>query len=123
MLTWHHRLQSALVAQGYTWAGDIEDVTLLPELEQYNMRTLIRTMINPTHNTSIAIYHFRPRVFLGFLLQQKVFDCETEFSPEKYLVTTNADKISFDYPPGFDVVHLPAKTSYKTILKTHYQRL
>jgi hypothetical protein len=80
-------------------------------------------MINPTHNTSIAFYHVNPKIPLGFLAQVKVIDCETEFSPEKYLVTTNASKTPFDDPPGFDVVHLPGNTSYKNVLKTHYQRL
>jgi len=123
-LAYYHRLQSALIEQGYTWAGDIEDMTVAEILlEYYNARTFIRTMINPTHNTSIAFYHVNPKIPLGFLAQIKAIDCETEFSPEKYLVTTNSSKTPFDDPPGFDVVHLPGNTSYKNVLKTHYQRL
>jgi hypothetical protein len=34
-----------------------------------------------------------------------------------------SSKTPFDDPPGFDVVHLPGNTSYKNVLKTHYQRL
>lgn len=83
----------------------------------------MRAMINPTRNTGIAFYHLRPRVFLGFLAELKAFECETEFSPEKYLVTTNSRKTPFDCPLGFDVVYLPPGTAYKTVLKTHYQRL
>ncbi len=109
--------------QGYSWTGDIEDMTVAEELREYNTRTFIRTMINPTHNTSIALYHVNPKIPLGFLAQMKAFDCETEFGSEKYLVTTNASKTPFDAPPGFDVVHLPTNTPQKTILKTHYQRL
>ncbi len=122
-LAYYHRLQSALVEQGYTWAGDIEDMTVAKELREYNSRTFIRIMINSTHNTSIAFYHVNPKIPLGFLAQIKAIDCETEFSPEKYLVTTNSSKTPFDDPPGFDVVHLPGNTSYKNVLKTHYQRL
>ncbi|WP_216634781.1 hypothetical protein, partial [Gloeomargarita lithophora] len=92
-------------------------------LREYNSRTFIRTMINSTHNTSIGFYHVNPKIPLGFLAQIKAFDCETEFSPEKYLVTSNASTNPFDYPPGFDAIHLPANTDYKVILKTHYQRL
>ena len=122
-LAYYHRLQSALIEQGYTWAGDIEDMTVAEELREYNSRIFIRVMINSTHNTSIGFYHFNPKIPLGFLAQAKVIDCETEFSPEKYLVTTNVSKTLFDYPPGFDVIHLPGNTSYKNVLKTHYQRL
>ncbi|WP_448381482.1 hypothetical protein [Gloeomargarita sp.] len=122
-LAYYHRLQSALIEQGYTWAGDIEDMTVAEELQEYNSRTFIRIMINPTHNTSIGFYHVNPKIPLGFLAQIKAIDCETEFSPEKYLVTTNASRTPFDYPPGFDAVHLPHSTSYKNVLKTHYQRL
>ncbi len=122
-LAYYHRLQAALVEQGYIWAGDIEDVTIAEQLQEYHTRTFIRVMINPTHNTSIGFYHVNPKIPLGFLAQIKAIDCETEFSPEKYLLTTNASKTPFDYPPGFDAVHLPRSTSYKNVLKTHYQRL
>ena len=122
-LAYYRRLQSQLVKQGYTWVGDIGEMNIAELMQHNNTRTFIRAMINPTHNTSVAFCHFRPRVFLGFLAELKVFDCETEFSPGKYLLTTNASKTPLDYPPGFDVVHLPLGTGYKTVLKTHYQRL
>ncbi|WAS05573.1 hypothetical protein LQF76_01400 [Gloeomargaritales cyanobacterium VI4D9] len=64
-LAYYHRLQSALVEQGYTWAGDIEDMTVAEELREYNSRTFIRIMINSTHNTSIAFYHVNPKIPLG----------------------------------------------------------
>jgi len=98
-------------------------LTIAEQLQEYHTRTFIRVMINPTHNTSIGFYHVNPKIPLGFLAQIKAIDCETEFSPEKYLVTTNVSETPFDYPPGFDAVHLPRSTSYKNVLKTHYQRL
>ncbi|MEN9273302.1 MAG: hypothetical protein Q6J44_00625 [Gloeomargarita sp. DG02_4_bins_56] len=123
-LAYYRRLQSELVKQEYTWVGDIGEMNVAELMQRHdNTRTFIRAMINPTHNTSVAFYHLRPRGFLGFLAELKVFDCETEFRPEKYLVTTNAGKTPFDPPPGFDVVYLPPGTAYRTVLKTHYQRL
>ncbi|MCS6782800.1 MAG: hypothetical protein RMI89_11080 [Gloeomargarita sp. SKYBB_i_bin120] len=122
-LRYYHRLQSALVEQGYCWVGDVECVTLAPMLQEQHMRTFLRCMINPTHNTSIAIYHLNPGGFLGFLFQEKVFDCETELTSGQYLVTTNASKPPFDYPPSFDALHLPPGTSYKVVLRAHFHRL
>jgi len=97
-LAYYHRLQSALVEKGYIWAGDVEDMTLAEYLlEEYHTRTFIRLMINPTYNTSIAIGHLGFKKLPGFLVQillgqMKSIDCETEFSSEKYLVTTKAKR-------------------------------
>ena len=97
-LAYYHRLQSALVDKGYIWAGDVEDMTLAEYLlEEYHTRTFIRLMINPTYNTSIAICHLGFKKLPGFLVQillgqMKSIDCETEFSSEKYLVTTKAKR-------------------------------
>ncbi|MGC8642503.1 MAG: hypothetical protein ACP5XB_21825 [Isosphaeraceae bacterium] len=127
-LSFYDRTRDALVGEGCTWLGDVEDVTL--KGTAFDFRTFIRFLVSKDRTTCIGLYHPKPRIWVRLLLWilrlkvGRTIDCESELSTGGYIVTSSAAEASkLNPPPGFDVRYFPVETDPGTVLRAHCQRL
>jgi len=127
-LHFYDAVRDRLVANGCTWLGDIENVTLMGTWS--DLRTFIRCLVSEDQTVSIGLYHPKPKFWVRFLfwiLRIKVgrtIDCETELSSGGYIVTSNAAEAGkLNPPPGFDMKYFPVQTDPEAVFQAHRQRL
>jgi HAMP domain-containing protein len=95
----------AFQAQGFTWVGDVEDLTLTRA--NPSQRTCARVFVGGGGQIQGAVYHLKIRgaarlfQWIGLIPRQiKVIDLETEFQTGVFIGTTNA-------PIGHALTHGP----------------
>ncbi len=127
-LNFYDRTRDAFVAQGCTWLGDVENVTLKGAPNDF--RSFIRILVSEDRTTCIGLYHPKPRIWIRLLmwiLRVKIgrtVDCESELSSRGFIVTSNAaEAAKLNPPPGFDMQYFPVKTDCDAVFRNHSQRL
>jgi len=127
-LQFYDRVRDALVAQGCTWLGDVEDVTLKGTANDF--RTFIRFLVSADGAICIGLYHPKPKWWLRLILWvlrvriDRTIDCETELPNGSYITTSNAAEAGkLNAPPGFDMKFFPAGTDPQTVFQAHGRRL
>ncbi|HWL54878.1 MAG TPA: hypothetical protein VNQ90_20715 [Chthoniobacteraceae bacterium] len=127
-LGFYDRTRDALVAQGCTWIGDFEDLTL--KAGAIDLRTFIRILVSKDQTISIALYHPKPKFWVRLLLWVmrckigRTMDCGTELPEGRYIVTDNASEAAkMTLPPGFDHQLVSVGSDYETVFQVHQQRL
>jgi hypothetical protein len=127
-LHFYDEARDNFIAQGCTWFGDYEDLTL--KSSGGDLQTFFRNLITEDRTICIGLYHPKPKFWIRLILWMhrvklgKIMDCETEFSSGEYIVTSNAAEAGkLNTPPSFDMKYFPVDTSYETIFQTHRQRV
>src|SRR6266702_774448 len=92
-LNFYDQVRDVVVAQGCTWLGDVENVTLKGTPNDF--RTFVRLLVSEDRTICIGLFHPRPKFWvraLIWILRVKIgrtTDFETELSNGGYLVTSN----------------------------------
>jgi hypothetical protein len=127
-LNFYNRTRDAFVAQGCTWMGDVENVTLRGTA--MDLRSFIRILVSQDRTTCIGLYHPKPKIWVRLLMWVlrvklgRTIDCESELSNGGFIVTSNAAEAGrLNPPPGFDIQYFPVKTAPDAVFRTHCQRL
>jgi len=127
-LRFYDKTRDAFVAQGCTWLGDVENVSL--KGGAIDFRTFIRFLVSADRTICVGLYHPKPKLLLRVVLRvigarsDRTTDCESEFSNGAYMVTSNAaDAGKLNSPPGFDMKYFPVKTPPEAVWEAHGQRM
>lgn len=127
-LNFYDRTRDAFVAQGCTWLGDVENVTLKGTANDF--RTFIRFLVSEDRTACVGLYHPKPKIWIRLLLWilrvkvGRTIDCESELSSGGYIVTSNAAEAGkLNPPPGFDMKYFPVETDHDTVFRAHCRRL
>jgi hypothetical protein len=93
-LAFYERTRAAFEAEGFTHYGDF----VIPELKETgtDLRCFVRTLVTTDGVCAAACYHPKPvwwwRVLLWIFRNpmRKIFEIETEFSDDVFIISTNA---------------------------------
>ena len=128
-LRFYDALRDFLRAEGFEYAGDVENLTLTGQMP--HMRTFIRAMSGDRGAVIAGFYHVvvrgwqAPFQWIGLIPRRlQVLDLETELSDGTWVVTTNT--LNVDTTPlqeNLRVLRMPLRTSYPEVLQAHRDRL
>jgi hypothetical protein len=128
-LEFYDRARGELVAKGYTFLADVEDLTL-SRIYPHN-RTFLRLFVDAGRLVRASVYHLHPRGVVISLLQLvqlfprhlRVIELVAEVNGQ-FLVTSNTHGVDrLEPPPEAKVERLPLATSVLDVVKRHEQRI
>ncbi|OVE75501.1 hypothetical protein BVX98_07530 [bacterium F11] len=115
----YNQSTSELEKAGFTFLGDIEDMTITNALPQFS--TCIRVFTGDGGTTQAGIYHIKESK--GIPNDMRIVDFETRFSNGYFVATTNAARASLlSNPPQVNVYYAPA-SPIEELLETHRYRV
>ncbi len=128
-LEFYDRVRTDLVARGYTWLADVEDLTMSRIYPQN--RTFMRLLVDAGGMIRVSAYHLHPRGVVVSLLQVvqlmprhlRVVELVSEVRGT-FLVTSNTHGIDrLEPPPEAKVDRLPLKTPIAEVVARHEGRI
>jgi hypothetical protein len=125
-ISFYDRCRNELASAGFSFLADIEDVSL--KQHRPDPRTFLRVMTDQERSTVVAIYHIKPNLlwsvflFIFGIRNRKIFEFETEFSDNSYILTSILPQSSM-LPPCDKVIsfHYPSTTTIMELYRIHRQ--
>jgi hypothetical protein len=120
---YYNSTQLNLESRGFFFIDDQENVTLR---RRSGIHTFIRHLLGADKTTMASIYHFVPKFTQRALgaKSAKVLDLETWFTDGSFVCTSNAEMAGkLDSAPELHALHMPAATSWLTLLDVHLSRV
>ena len=128
-LDWYDHARKELEAKGYSFLGDVEDLTLSKIYP--NNRTFLRLFVDAGRMIRASIYHLHPRGVVVSLLQLvqlfprhvRVIELSSEVQG-KFLVTSNTHGLErLEPPPEALVERMPLATAILDVVARHERRI
>ncbi len=124
-LSFYDKIRDLLLSERFKFMGDYENMTLSKIAP--NMRTFIRTMLDPSGTIMTGIYHFKARGWIKFILmftkipsQNKTIDFESELDNGTFICTSNTLKMDTTGDvPGIVRNQFPSNIPVLEMLNNH----